>query len=81
MVPHGPHATETASPGGPWRSSWGAFFKKLPIYEVSEGSWGVLGGPFGVRGVRGGPGRGRGGPREVPGGPGGALGKGHFLLF
>ena len=39
------------------------FVTKPIIFEVTEGSWGVLRGSFGVRGVRKSPGRGQ----EVPG--------------
>ena len=66
-APRGPHATDTASRRGPRKSSWDAcgshFWMKLMICEVSEGSRGVLGGPFEVRRVMKSLGRGR----EVPG--------------
>ena len=38
------------------------------IFEVSEGSWGVLGVLLGSVGGQGESGEGWGGPREVPGG-------------
>ena len=49
------------------------------IFEVYEGSWAVLGGPFGVGG-QGKAGEVWRGPREVPGGPGVALGMLYFLF-
>ena len=60
LFSHGLHATEMASPGGPWRSSWGA----CGFLSVFKGSSGVRG----FCGLRGGPRCVRRRPRRVPGG-------------
>ena len=51
------------------------------IFDVSEGSWAVLGGSFEVGRVRKGLGRGRDVPGMFRGAPRGALGELHSLLF
>ena len=74
VVPPGPHATEMASPGGPWRSSWGACRVLGGRFGVPEGSREVPGGvPEGLR-VQGLPGATLGTPWEVPGVLGGSPG-------
>ena len=64
--------------GGP---RGGLFLRNYQYMRSPKGLGGSLGGPFGVRGVRGVRGGVGGVPGRFRGGPGGALGKGHFLLF